>query len=149
MSPGKGGEAWFSLEDCIIFPLSLFARLWLAPRWSSDKFEMLQPLSTTDAVPELDLFLPCATFTDISFSRSDDEEWKMSFGSWILEAPIECRFYYYLYINSKILNTMPIHIVENIFLTWAWCCVCWSRWLDEKMLMSAKILNRSMICYCG
>ena len=149
MLPGKGGDAWFSLEDCIIFPLSLFARLWLAPKWSSDKLEMLQPLSTPDAVPELDLFLPCATFTDISFSRSDDEEWKMSFGSWILEAPIKCGCYY---ISSKILklqNTMLIHIGENNFLTWAWCCVCWSRWLDEKMLMSAKILNRSMICYCG
>ena len=155
MSPGKGGDAWFSLEDDIVFPLSLFALLWLVPRGSSDRFDTLQPLSIPDVAPELDLFLPCATLTDISFSLSDEEEWKMSFGSWILEAPIECMFYYNFDINSNTFKlqiltcTMLIHIVENIFLTWAWCCVCWSRWLDEKMLMSAKILNRSVICYCG
>ena len=109
MSPGKGGDAWFSLEDDIVFPLSLFARLWLVPRGSSDRFDTLQPLSIPDVAPELDLFLPCPTFTDISFSLSDEEEWKMSFGSWILEVPIECMFHYNFDINSSTFKLKYAH----------------------------------------
>ena len=115
MLPGKGGDAWFSLEDDIVFPLSLFARLWLVPRGSSDRFDMLQPLSIPDVAPELDLFLPCATLTDISFSLSDEEEWKMSFGSWILEAPIECMFYYNFDINSSTFKLICSYTLTKTF----------------------------------
>ena len=97
--PGNGGELLFSFEVDTVFPLSLLGRLWFEDEYSSEPCPILTLPSIPVLAPEFDRFLPC-TPLEHAFSRSDEDEWKISFGSCNWEAiksynsDFEYNFYY-------------------------------------------------------